>query len=161
MRNFVVALCISFALISCSSDDDNGGGNGGGDDFFNSKVDDVERSISGQYAWAEPIADDLFVIYGSEDQTTAGFSNLFISFTKRPTVGKYDLSDSDQAIGTFLDTGSGDTYISSFPGGSGEAEITEITAERVKGKFSFFAPKANDTGLLKVADGEFDVRIGF
>lgn len=159
MRSVFYLITLMMLITSCGDDD--GGSNGGGDGFFKCTVDGTAYDIQGQYAWAELIADDLFVVYGSEDQTMAGFNNLFISFIGRPTVGTYDLSDSDIAIGTYLDTGSGETYLSALSGGSGEAEVTEITTDRVKGKFSFFAPKANDSGLLEVADGEFDVRIGF
>jgi len=156
MKKVFLFIGLALCLASCGDDDEGNGGSG--NDTFEAKIDGRAYSISGQYAWADLIADDLFAVYGSEDQTSAGFSNLFISFIGTPSVGTYDFSDTDQAVGTYLNTGSGATWTTGVSG-SGTVEVTEISADRIKGTFSF---KGGDgSSIIDVTEGNFDVRIGF
>ncbi|MEL6123046.1 MAG: hypothetical protein AAFQ02_07230 [Bacteroidota bacterium] len=149
-------------LVACSDDDDAGNAGGSSDDQFSATIDGQSYEISGRFAFAEPIDDDLFAVYGSEDQSTPGFTNVFLSFEGRPTVGTYDLSLGSGTLGTWINTGSGETFISGFTGGSGTAEVTEITDDRIKGTFSFVGVDVGGSLPNKVVEnGTFDVRIGF
>lgn len=159
---FTAALFMTLFTVSCSDDDDNGGG-GSSDDKFSCTIDGASYDISGQYAWADFVGsgNDLFAVYGSEDQTQSGFSNVFISFEGgKPTVGTHEMGLGKKALATWIDTGSGSTFISGLPGGSGSVEVTEITDSRIKGTFSAVIANA-DGATKKLENGSFDVRIGF
>lgn len=154
----LVLLLISLVLISCGKDDEAGGDSGGGGDTFECTIDGASHKISGQFAFAQKVASDIFAIYGSEDQTKSGFKNVYISLSAEPTVGNYDLGTDKAGSGNILETGTGKLFNSNFPGGSGSLEITEKTSSKIKGTFSFIAVDA--TGNKKtVSNGKFDVKI--
>lgn len=161
---FGLFLFSALLFISCGDDDDNGG-NGDSNDKFECTIDGTSHKISGQYAWAAFVGsgEDLFAIYGSEDQTqSGGFQNVFLSFDGgKPTVGTHEMGLGKKAIGTILNTRDNTTFISGLQGGGGSIEITEISDSRVKGTFSFTAVSTDGSTTKKVENGTFDVRIGF
>lgn len=156
MKHIFGLTALLLLLLACEKDAD--GGNDSNGDFFKCKVDGQAYEITGEYAFADPIATDLFGIYGSEDQTQSGFTNVYISLSSEPEIGTYELTDPDIGTGNYLDTGSGAIFSSAFPGGSGTVEITEKTSSRVKGIFSYVAVNA-DGASKEITDGEFDVSI--
>lgn len=156
-HKFLIFLLI-FSL-SCGNDDTDSGNTGGGDNsFFQCKIDGEAYKITDQNAFAQKIAEDLFAIYGNEDPTKQGARRVYISLVKVPTVGKYEINNNDVGSGSLLEASTGTLFNSAFPNGSGELEITEISANRVKGKFSYIATKTD--GVKKdITEGSFDVKI--
>jgi hypothetical protein len=157
IRKSFMFLLISLFLVSCDKESSADGG-GSGSDSFECSIDGTAHKISGQFAFAQKIATDIFTINGSEDQTKKGFKNVYISLKAEPSVGKYDLGVDKAGSGNILETGTGTLFNSNFPGGSGTLDVTEKTASRIKGTFSFIG--ADATGIKKnVTNGKFDVKI--
>ncbi len=155
IRKSFVFLLVSLFLVSCDKEGDAGGS---GSDSFECSIDGSAHKISGQYAFAQKVATDIFAIYGSEDQTKKGFKNVYISLKAEPAVGKYDLGVDKAGSGNILETGTGTLFNSSFPGGSGSLDVTEKSASRIKGTFSFIGVDA--AGNKKnVTNGKFDIKI--
>ena len=156
IKKTVFLVLIAVLLVSCDKEEESSGG--GGSDSFECSIDGVSHKISGQFAFAQKVASDIFAIYGSEDQTKKGFKNVYVSLTSEPSVGKYDLGPGKAGSGNILETGTGTLYNSNFPGGGGSIEITEKSSTRIKGTFSFVG--TTSSGEKKnVTAGKFDVKI--
>jgi Family of unknown function (DUF6252) len=157
MKKILFGFAVASVFIACSKDD-NDDTQVSSTDKFECTIDGKAHSISGKFAFADKISEDLFGIYGSEDQTKSGFKNVYISLPKEPSVGSYDLSKNENGSGNILETSSGTLYNTNFPGGSGNLTITEKTESRIKGTFEFDAVSpTNEHRIVKA--GKFDVPI--
>lgn len=148
----LVVLCL-IGFSSCERSENTGSDN------FSCVIDGKKYEITGEYAFAQAIANDLFAIYGSEDQTISGFKNVYISFEGMPEEKKYSMNFGDPTSGNIVHTSNGDVFLSVFEGGEGTVEILEISDSRVKGEFSFVAVSADGLTKMVVENGSFDVPI--
>ena len=155
IKKTLFLMLIAVMLVSCNKDEES---SGSGSEVFECSIDGTSYKITGQFAFAQKVATNIFSIYGSEDQTKKGFRNVYISLKSEPTVGKYNLGQDKDGSGNILETGTGTLYNSNFPGGSGSLEITEKSSGRIKGIFTFVG--VNATGEKKnITAGKFDVKI--
>lgn len=151
-------LCFALVFFSCNDDDSSGDSSSG--PFFQCKIDGQDYKVTGENsAYAKKTGVDLFVIYGSEDATKSGFRNVYISLTKEPSAGTYEITNNDVGTGSFLQPSTAVLYNSAFPGGSGKLTVTEKTATNIKGTFEYVAPDASGGAKRVITEGSFDVAI--
>ncbi|MEM9997022.1 MAG: DUF6252 family protein [Bacteroidota bacterium] len=145
-------LCACFALIltACDSDDDDDlpGGPIGGNAGVTATVDGADWTSATLAAAGRDETDTSFGFGGF----SADGSSITISVQSLST-GTYSTTD-EVFVGVYSSSSTAIPF-STVLGGSGTITVTSITAERVRGTFSFTA--SNGSGTVSVTNGEFDV----
>lgn len=156
----LLLLGLSFLLTSCDKDEDPGGGSGDSKYFFEVKFDGATFRAEGEdVAWADLDGGtgNKLAIYGTDAPTAPGARRVWIVLPEKQGVGTYDMAVGGDAIASFLKEGK--VFSSGLVNGSGTLEITEQTADNVKGTFSFVGIGTDGGATKDFTEGKFNVKL--
>ncbi len=126
--------------------------------FFKCKINGTEYAINNDVGTYFTNLSSSQQIYGTEatDPNLKTARTMYIALELTKSVGVHTFNGANSII--FEDTDKA-RYRSNFNGGSGQIEITEKTAEVMKGKFSGTANTfTSPMKTIKITDGEFSVK---
>lgn len=127
--------------------------------FFSCKIDGKAYTISNEIgAYAVVFSSSSNTIYGTELESvnTATPRTMYITLESSKGVGIHECNGKNSVF--FEDTDK-TVYRTNFNNGSGQIEITEKTAELIKGKFSCIANSfTSPVRKIVVTEGEFSVK---
>jgi hypothetical protein len=127
--------------------------------FFSCKIDGKAYAINSDIgAYAVVFSSSSHTIYGTELESvnTATPRTMYITLESSKGVGVHECNGKNSVF--FEDTDK-TVYRTNFNNGSGQIEITEKTAELIKGKFSCIANSfTSPVRKIVVTEGEFSVK---
>lgn len=127
--------------------------------FFSCKIDGKAYAINSEIgAYAVVFSSSSNTIYGTELETvnTATPRTMYITLESSKGVGVHECNGKNSVF--FEDTDK-TVYRTNFNNGSGQIEITEKTAEFMKGKFSCIANSfTSPIKKIVVTEGQFSVK---
>lgn len=159
MRKLFFLMLTAFLMIQCGDDEviptpDNNSE----DSFFNAKLDGVDFSATGIAAYALKDFDDPETtnIYGTAN---LGQTGEIIILIRVDDSGELNMEFQFDDENYWSSINEGDILYSSLPvvGGSGSVTITKRTDTEIAGSFSFISFNSEQTEMIEVTSGSFDV----
>jgi hypothetical protein len=125
------------------------------ENFFSCEMDGQDFAATGFYAYATTFSDNSYNIYGVAE---VGETVIYISLPMDYAEGTHEFAPNE--VYSIISLDNGTSWTTNLGETNGTVTITERTATRVKGTFSFTIASFDDLSILmEVKEGKFDVEM--